>query len=104
MDEPDWRFFVDAVGGNANNGGGNGGVGGNQTLTPTQLHFLLAAYRVGIVALETLGRRAHDDRPQARYSRNPPYGEDVKWLLSVAKKLGNYRVSLPFSFLSKQMG
>lgn len=60
----------------------------NQTLTPTQLQFLLAAYRVGIVALETLGRRAHDDRPQARYSRNPPYGEDVKWLLSVAKKLG----------------
>lgn len=60
----------------------------NQALTPTQLHFLLAAYRVGIVALETLGRRAHDDRPQARYSRNPPYGEDVKWLLSVAKKLG----------------
>ena len=64
------------------------GTVSNQTLTPTQLHFLLAAYRVGIVALETLGRRAHDDRPQARYSRNPPYGEDVKWLLSVAKKLG----------------
>ena len=60
----------------------------NQALTPIQLHFLLAAYRVGIMALETLGRRAHDDRPQARYSRNPPYGEDVKWLLSVAKKLG----------------
>jgi len=60
----------------------------NQALTPVQLQLLLAAYRVGIVALETLGRRAHDDRPQARYSRNPPYGEDVKWLLSVAKKLG----------------
>lgn len=60
----------------------------DQAPTPTQLQFLLAAYRVGIVALETLGRRAHDDRPQARYSRNPPYGEDVKWLLSVAKKLG----------------
>ena len=68
--------------------GGNISNQQNQ-LTPTQLNFLLAAYRVGIVALETLGRRAHDDRPQARYSRNPPYGEDVKWLLSVAKKLGN---------------
>ena len=69
----------------------------SQTLTPTQLHFLLAAYRVGIVALETLGRRAHDDRPQARYSRNPPYGEDVKWLLSVAKKLGTSSLSLSLS-------
>ncbi|KAB7501706.1 Zinc finger SWIM domain-containing protein 8 [Armadillidium nasatum] len=29
-----------------------------------------------------------DDRPQAKYARNPPYGEDVKWLLGVAKKLG----------------
>lgn len=65
-----------------------GSISNQQTLTPTQLNFLLAAYRVGIVALETLGRRAHDDRPQARYSRNPPYGDDVKWLLSVAKKLG----------------
>ena len=74
----------------AGGGGASTGAISNQALTPAQLNYLLAAYRVGIVALETLGRRAHDDRPQARYSRNPPYGEDVKWLLSVAKKLGTY--------------
>uniref|UniRef100_A0A1B6CIJ5 SWIM-type domain-containing protein n=2 Tax=Clastoptera arizonana TaxID=38151 RepID=A0A1B6CIJ5_9HEMI len=54
-----------------------------------QLRYLLAAYRVGMLALETLSRRVHDDRPQAKYARNPPYGEDVKWLLRIAKKLGS---------------
>lgn len=52
------------------------------------MNYLLSTYRVGMLALETLGRRVHDDRPQAKYARNPPYGEDVKWLLGVAKKLG----------------
>lgn len=52
------------------------------------MQYLLAAYRVGMLAMETLARRVHDDRPQAKYARNPPYGEDVKWLLGVAKKLG----------------
>ncbi|XP_026286597.1 zinc finger SWIM domain-containing protein 8 homolog isoform X2 [Frankliniella occidentalis] len=60
-----------------------------QGYTATQLRYLLAAYRVGMLALETLARRVHDDRPQAKYARNPPYGEDVKWLLRVSKKLGN---------------
>lgn len=60
-----------------------------QGYTNTQLRYLLAAYRVGMLALETLARRVHDDRPQAKYARNPPYGEDVKWLLRVSKKLGN---------------
>lgn len=41
-----------------------------------------------MLALETLARRVHDDRPQAKYARNPPYGEDVKFLLRVAKRLG----------------
>lgn len=50
--------------------------------------YLLSAYRVGMLAMETLARRVQDDRPQAKYARNPPYGEDVKWLLGVAKKLG----------------
>ncbi|XP_021938026.1 zinc finger SWIM domain-containing protein 8 isoform X2 [Zootermopsis nevadensis] len=59
-----------------------------QQFNQTQLRYLLAAYRVGMLALETLARRVHDDRPQAKYARNPPYGEDVKWLLRVAKKLG----------------
>ncbi|ELT99043.1 hypothetical protein CAPTEDRAFT_47830, partial [Capitella teleta] len=49
------------------------------------------AYRVGMLAMETLARRVHDDRPQTKYARNPPYGEDVKWLLQIAMKLGtNY--------------
>lgn len=39
--------------------------------------------------METLARRVHDDRPQAKYARNPPYGEDVKWLLRISKKLGS---------------
>jgi len=59
-----------------------------QAYTQIQLRYLLAAYRVGMLALETLARRVHDDRPQAKYTRNPPYGEDVKWLLRISKKLG----------------
>ena len=41
-----------------------------------------------MVALETLGRRVSEDRPQTKFTRNPSYAEDVKWLLGVAKKLG----------------
>lgn len=63
-----------------------------------QMRYLLAAYRVGMLALETLARRVHDDRPQAKYARNPPYGEDVKWLLRIAKHLGEYYAKL---YLSK---
>ncbi|RWS28198.1 zinc finger SWIM domain-containing protein 8-like protein [Leptotrombidium deliense] len=59
-----------------------------QQLNQRQLGFLLAAYRVGMLAMEILGRRVHDDRPQTKYARNPPYGEDVKWLLGISKKLG----------------
>ncbi|VDI34720.1 Hypothetical predicted protein [Mytilus galloprovincialis] len=56
-----------------------------------QLNYLNAAFRTGMLAMETLARRVHDDRPQAKYARNPPYGEDVKWLLNIAVKLGtNY--------------
>ncbi|XP_012251100.2 zinc finger SWIM domain-containing protein 8 homolog isoform X2 [Athalia rosae] len=61
----------------------------SQPFRPQQLRALVAAYRVGMLALETLARRVHDDRPQAKYARNPPYGEDVKWLLRVSKRLGN---------------
>ncbi|XP_062851599.1 zinc finger SWIM domain-containing protein 8 [Trichomycterus rosablanca] len=54
------------------------------------LHYLHSAYRVGMLALEMLGRRAHNDHPN-NFSRNPPYTEDVKWLLSLAARLGvNY--------------
>ncbi|CAH1101597.1 unnamed protein product [Psylliodes chrysocephalus] len=58
----------------------------------TQLRYLLTSYRVGMLALETLARRVHDDRPQAKYARNPPYGEDVKWLLRISKHLDYIRV------------
>ncbi|KAL0280565.1 UNVERIFIED_CONTAM: hypothetical protein PYX00_001825 [Menopon gallinae] len=61
--------------------------GQNQS-TPAQFRCLLAAYRVGMLALETLARRVHDDRPQTKYARNPPYEEDVKWLLRISNKLG----------------
>ena len=54
----------------------------------THVNYLLAAYRVGMLAMETLARRVHDDRPQTKYSRNPPYGEEVKWLHSISMKLG----------------
>ncbi len=59
-----------------------------QQFNQAQLRYLLTAYRVGMLAMETLARRVHDDRPQAKYARNPPYGEDVKWLLRISKHLG----------------
>lgn len=64
------------------------GRGSITSISQTQLNYLLSTYRVGMLALETLARRVHDDRPNAKYARTPPYGEDVKWLLNVAKKLG----------------
>ena len=48
------------------------------------------AYRVGMLAMETLARRVQDDRPQNKYAPHPPYGEEIKWLLVVAKKLGRW--------------
>lgn len=57
--------------------------------SPTQFRYLEQAYNVGMLALETLARRVHDDRPQAKYARNPPYGDDVKWLLRISKRLGS---------------
>lgn len=43
---------------------------------------------LGMLALEMLGRRAHNDHPN-NFSRSPPYTDDVKWLLGLAAKLGN---------------
>lgn len=42
---------------------------------------------LGMLALEMLGRRAHNDHPN-NFSRSPPYTEDVKWLLGLAARLG----------------
>ncbi|KAM7072561.1 zinc finger SWIM domain-containing protein 8 isoform 3-T3 [Molossus nigricans] len=60
----------------------------SQPVNPHSLHHLHAAYRVGMLALEMLGRRAHNDHPN-NFSRSPPYTDDVKWLLGLAAKLGD---------------
>ncbi|XP_069741460.1 zinc finger SWIM domain-containing protein 8 isoform X2 [Narcine bancroftii] len=63
----------------------------SQPVSPQGLHYLHSAYRVGMLALEMLGRRAHNDHPNNYFSRSPPYTEDVKWLLGLATRLGvNY--------------
>jgi hypothetical protein len=58
---------------------------GNETV---HNNYLLATFRVGMMAMDALAKRVHDDRPNLKFSRNPSYGEDVKWLLGVACKLG----------------
>lgn len=62
-----------------------------EQLTQKQFNYLLSAYRVAILAMEALGRKIHDERPQTKYSRNPTYADDVKWLLNVVKKLGELK-------------
>uniref|UniRef100_A0A3Q3VZ54 SWIM-type domain-containing protein n=1 Tax=Mola mola TaxID=94237 RepID=A0A3Q3VZ54_MOLML len=62
----------------------------SQPISQQGMHYLHSAYRVGMLALEMLGRRAHNDHPN-NFSRSPPYTEDVKWLLGLAARLGvNY--------------
>lgn len=56
--------------------------------SPSGIGYYMSAYRVGMLALETLSRRVHDDRPQVKYARNPCYGEDVKWLLQISLRMG----------------
>ena len=52
------------------------------------LVFLLF-FRVGMLALASLGKRVSEDRPQAKFSKTPHYSDDVKWLMTVEKELGN---------------
>lgn len=47
---------------------------------------------LGMLALEMLGRRAHNDHPN-NFSRSPPYTDDVKWLLGLDAKLGNTQMA-----------
>jgi hypothetical protein len=55
-----------------------------------------------MLALENLGRRISEDRPQMKFARNPSYGDDVKWLLSISKKLGNNNnKSILFKFVTE---
>ncbi|CAK8682764.1 unnamed protein product [Clavelina lepadiformis] len=48
---------------------------------------LQSAFRVGMLALELLTKRT-EDRPSSKYVRNPPYSNDMKWLLKFSIKLG----------------
>jgi hypothetical protein len=41
----------------------------------------------GMVALDLLTKRT-EDRPNNKYARNPPYANDVKWILKLSIKLG----------------
>ena len=45
------------------------GAAAAPNVNQTQLRRLLAAYRVGMLALETQARRVHDDRPQNKFGR-----------------------------------
>ncbi len=62
----------------------------------TSSNGLLAfSNRVGMIALESLGRRVTEERPNTKFARNPNYADDVKWLMSVARELGNL-TGLPY--------
>ena len=68
-----------------------------------------------MLALECLGRRVSEERIQFKFARNPNYGDDVRWLLGIATKLGklvknihtqidinsdfSYRLAIPSDFL-----
>lgn len=58
---------VSTVSGAVSTVGANGV--GPPALPQAQLRRLLAAYRVGMLALETQARRVHDDRPQNKFGR-----------------------------------
>jgi len=63
-------------------------AGAEAAVDDIHINYLLATFRVGMLAMETLAKRVHDDRPHIKYGRNPPHGEEVKWLLSISCKLG----------------
>jgi len=54
----------------------------------TSQERLMAAYRVGMLALDSLGRQRDTERPQVKYARNPNYGDDVRWLMKISRQLG----------------
>jgi hypothetical protein len=49
---------------------------------------LVNAYRVGMLALENLGRRPSDDQSNTMLAKNPPYKTDIHWLCNIANKVG----------------
>lgn len=60
----------------------------HQKYNQKQLYYLLAAYRVGMLAMKALARKNHDEQPKNKYAKNPDYEEGVNWLLICAKELG----------------
>ena len=62
----------------------------NRSLKPVDAYqsYLFKAYQVGLLAMERLCKRVHEEKPRNRYARFTPYGDDVKWLFSICKKLG----------------
>ncbi|RNA04312.1 zinc finger SWIM domain-containing 8 [Brachionus plicatilis] len=53
------------------------------------LQHLMNGFRVGMLGLEALPRRA--DGSQIKYRQSPAYADDVKWLWGVAVKLDNFQ-------------
>ena len=49
---------------------------------------LASAYRVGMLALENLGRRPADDQPNSMLAKNPPFKAEIHWLCGIANKVG----------------
>ena len=62
---------------------------------PNHRQYLLNAFRVGMLAMNTLAlerarqNHVHMERRGEQNHPTPRYGEDVKWLLKIALKLGN---------------
>ena len=57
-----------------------------ETIDEASMKYLTSAFRVGILGLEALPRRADG---QIKYRQSPLYADDVKWLWEVSVKLGN---------------
>jgi hypothetical protein len=57
-----------------------------ETIDEASMKYLTSAFRVGMLGLEALPRRADG---QIKYRQSPLYADDVKWLWEVSIKLGN---------------
>jgi len=76
------------------------GTDGNVPPPPNSanVNYVIAAYRVGMLALERLATQINAERPHVKFSRTPSYGDDVKWLHGIAMKLGK-RIYILGTFL-----
>ena len=54
--------------------------------------YLSQAYRVAMLAMDTLLRRIHDDRPTSKFTRSNPHDKDIRWTLNVAQLMGSLDV------------